>query len=93
MDPKLSKRLKIQKLLEYVEHNNVMEQLLDRVAQARPNEYRRFAQRFERGPSAGTRRHSRHSLSLHSLRARAYTGSFMHRAYAYSFRFWFRFKT
>jgi hypothetical protein len=54
MEPGLSKRMRIQRLIESAERDNRLDYLLDQVARARPNEYRQFSTRFEIGPSAGT---------------------------------------
>ena len=53
MRPGLSKRMRIQMLIESAERDNRLDYLLDQVARARPNEYRQFSKRFEIGPSAG----------------------------------------
>jgi len=54
MQPGLSKRMRIQMLIESAERQGRLDYLLDQVALARPNEYRQFSKRFEIGPIAGS---------------------------------------
>ena len=54
MAPGLSKRMRIQMLIESAERDSQLDYLLDQVARVRPNEYRQFSNRFEIGPSSGT---------------------------------------
>jgi len=43
LSSRLSKGQRVQRLIEYVQRNNAVEDLLDSVAQANPRQYRRFA--------------------------------------------------
>ncbi|TME05915.1 MAG: toll/interleukin-1 receptor domain-containing protein [Chloroflexi bacterium] len=47
LDPGITKRLTIQKLIAYAEEQNLLESLLDYVARKKPRQYRRFAGMLE----------------------------------------------